>query len=93
MDRFSQWAWDRHGTRCSWLLSAIAFVVVLPIYLLLSFAIVAVEHSSRYGEAAGAAAVAALLFAYGLALPGRGAWQLVEQCAAGRQLDRPGHWK
>ncbi|MGO8941605.1 MAG: hypothetical protein ACLP3C_11805 [Mycobacterium sp.] len=57
MDRFFQWAWDRHGPRYSWVCSATAFVVVLPIYLFLSFAIVAVEHSSRYREAAGAAAV------------------------------------
>jgi adenylate cyclase len=88
MDRFMQWAWDRHGTKYSWLVAATAFVVVLPIYLFLSFAIVAVEHSTRYREATGAVAVSALLFAYALALPGSGAWQLAEQWAAGVELNR-----
>ncbi|MGB9307284.1 MAG: adenylate/guanylate cyclase domain-containing protein [Mycobacterium sp.] len=88
MDRFMQWAWDRHGTRYSWLLSATAFAVVLPIYLFLSFSIVAVEHSSRYWEAACAAVVAVLVIAYALPLPGQGAWRLAEQWAAGREVDR-----
>lgn len=88
MDRFIQWAWDHHGPRYSWVVSATPFVVVLPIYLFLSSAIVAVEHSSRYWEAAGAAAVAVLVIAYVLPLPGHGVWRLAEQWAAGRELDR-----
>ena len=70
------------------MLAGTAFCVALPIYLFLSFAIVAVEHSSRYWEAAGAAGVAVLVIAYALALPGHGVWRLAEQCAAGSELDR-----
>ena len=69
-------------------LSGTSFVIALPNYLFLSFAIVAVEHSSRYWEAAGATAVAVLVIAYALPLPGHGAWRHVEQWAAGREVDR-----
>jgi adenylate cyclase len=88
MDRFFQWAWDHHGARYSWVLSAWVVVVALPIYLFLAFVIVAVEHSSRYYSAAGVAGVAVLAIAYGALLPGHGAWRLAERWAAGRELDR-----
>jgi adenylate cyclase len=70
------------------MVSGASFVIPLPNYLFLSFAIVAVEHSSRYWEATGAAVVAVLVIAYALPLPGRGAWRLAEQWAAGREVDR-----
>lgn len=88
MDRFFQWAWDRHGARYSWVISAWAGAVVLPIYLVLSFAILAVEHSGRYGAVAGATAVHAVVIAYAVPLPGQGAWRLAERWAAGARVDR-----
>jgi class 3 adenylate cyclase len=88
MDRFFEWAWNRHGARYSWVISAWAVAVVLPIYLFLAFAILAVEHSSRYWDAAGTAAVAALAVAYVVPLPGHGVWRLIEPWAAGGELDR-----
>lgn len=87
MDRFCQWAWDRQGARYSWVSFAVAIVVPLPIYLTLSFAIVAFENSSRYLAAAAATAVTMLVLAYGLVLPGRGAWRDIQRLAAGHQVD------
>ncbi|BBX48300.1 hypothetical protein GCM10009641_06550 [Mycobacterium cookii] len=88
MDRIWQWAWDHHGARYSWVVAAASYFVALPVYLFLSFAILAVEHSSRYLEAAAAAGVAVLVIVYAVALPGIGVWRLAEQWAAGRELDR-----
>jgi len=88
MDRFIQWAWAHHGRRYSWVVSTTTFVVVLPIYVFLSSAIVAVEHSSRYFAATGAAGLVVLVIAYVLTLPGHGVWRLVEQWAAGCEVDR-----
>ena len=88
MERFLQWVWDRYGTRYSWAICAFAFVVALPIYLTLALAIVAVEHSSRYWAAAGAAGVAVLVIAYTLVPPSHGVWRHAEKWAAGDELDR-----
>ncbi len=88
MDRFLQWAWDHHGARYSWMVSATTFMVALPIYVILAAAVVAVEHSSRYLGAAGAAGVAVLVIAYVVPLPGRGVWRLAERWARGREVDR-----
>jgi hypothetical protein len=52
MDRIWQWAWDRYGARYTWAIYAIAFPVALPIYLVLSFVVVAFEKSGHYVEAA-----------------------------------------
>jgi hypothetical protein len=40
MDRIWQLAWDRYGTRYSWAVFAIGFLLVLPVYLLVSFLLV-----------------------------------------------------
>lgn len=88
MDRFLQWAWDHHGARYSWVVAAAAYFVALPVYLFLSFAILTVEHSSRYPEAVVATVVAVLVIVVAVALPGTGVWRLAEQWAAGRELDR-----
>ena len=88
MERFLQWAWDRYGPRYSWVMCAFAFVVALPIYFPLSLAIVAVEHSSRYLAAAGAAGVAVLVIAYTFVLPSHGVWRYAEQWAVGGEPDR-----
>jgi class 3 adenylate cyclase len=87
MDRFVQWVWERYGARYSWVIFGVTFVVPFPIYLFLSCAIVAFERSGHYLGAAAATAVAMLVLAYGLVLPGRGAWRLVEQWAAGEEVD------
>src|SRR5262249_18627700 len=88
MDRIWQWAWDRYGGRYSWVCCAIGFPVAFPVYLLVSFVIVAFEKSSRYIESAGVTAAAVLLMMYALVLPGVGAWRLADRCAAGQEVDR-----
>ncbi|WP_068180851.1 adenylate/guanylate cyclase domain-containing protein [Mycobacterium sp. UM_CSW] len=61
MERLLQWAWDRYATRYTWVMAAVAVGISFPVYLLLSFAIVDFENSSRYLVAAGAAGLIALL--------------------------------
>ena len=70
MDRIWQWAWDRYGARYSWALCGITFPVVLPIYLVPSFVVVAFEESSHYVEAVAVTVVAVLVVAYVMILPG-----------------------
>lgn len=82
-----QWAWDRFGARYSWVIFGFSIVVPTPIYLFLSCAIVAFEKSDRYLEAVAATAVVMLVLAYGIVLPGRGAWRLAERWAAGEAVD------
>jgi adenylate cyclase len=88
MDRIWQWAWDRYGPRYSWALSAVAFALLLPAYLMLSFIVVACEKSDRYVEAAAVTVVALPLLVYVYFLPGLGPLHLVEQWAAGHDVDR-----
>jgi adenylate cyclase len=88
MDRIWQWAWDRHGARYSWAAYAIAFPLLLPMYLFWAFLIVAVEESSHYVEAAAVTVVAVLVLAYVIMLPGVGRFRLAEQWAAGHEVDR-----
>ena len=72
----------------SWAMSAIAFLAVLPIYLLGSFAVVAFERSGHYVAAAVVTVVAVLVMSYVFILPGDGRLRLAQQCAAGHQVDR-----
>jgi adenylate cyclase len=88
MDRIWQWAWDRYGARYSWAIYVIVFFVVLPIYLFLSFCLVAFEESSHYVEAAVLTFGAVLVIVYAMILPGLGASRLAEQWAAGREVDQ-----
>ncbi|MEB3983334.1 adenylate/guanylate cyclase domain-containing protein [Mycobacterium sp. 663a-19] len=88
MDRIWQWTWDRYGTRYSWVICAIGFPIAFPVYLFLSFIIVAFEKSSRYIESVGVTVVAVLVMMYALVLPGLGAWRLVGRWAAGQENDR-----
>ncbi|OBG63330.1 MULTISPECIES: adenylate/guanylate cyclase domain-containing protein [unclassified Mycobacterium] len=90
MDRFVQWAWDRFGTRYSWVVFGVSILVPSPIYLFLSCAQVAFERSDRYPGAVAATAVTMLVLAYGIVLPGRGAWRLAERWAAGEAVDPAG---
>jgi adenylate cyclase len=64
------------------------FAVLLPAYLMLSFIVVAYEKSDRYVEAAAVTVVAVPLLAYVYFLPGLGQLHLVEQWAAGHDVDR-----
>jgi adenylate cyclase len=88
MDRIWQWAWDRHGARYWWAVCAISFPVYLPIYLVLSFLVVAFEESDRYIEGAAVTVVAVLVLICVAALPGRRLFRLPEQWAAGHEVDR-----
>ena len=88
MDRIWQWAWDRYGPRYSWVLCAIGFPVVLPIYLLGSFAVVAFERSGQYVEAAVVTGVAVLAMSYVFLPPGHRRFRLAQQWAAGHEVDR-----
>ena len=88
MDRIWQWAWDRYGARYSWVIYAVGVSQLLPIYLFTSFVIVAFERSDRYVEAASVTVGVVLVLVYVGILPGLGGSRLVEQWAAGRQVDR-----
>ena len=88
MERILQWVWDRYGSRYSWALCVVMFPIALTAYLIISLIIVAFERSDRYLEAAAVAAVAVLPRLYLLVLPGSGAMRLIEQWAAGHEVDR-----
>src|ERR1700761_4169073 len=87
MDRFWQWAWDRHGARYSWACFAFTFAALLPVYLICSFIVIAYEKSDRYIEAAAFTVAAGALLAYVIVLPARGGIRLAERFAAGHQVD------
>jgi class 3 adenylate cyclase len=87
MDRFWQWAWDRHGAKYSWVCFAFTFAALLPLYLLWSFVVLAYEHSDRQIEVAAFTVVAGLLLAYLVVLPGLDGMRLVERWAAGDEVD------
>ena len=88
MDRIWQWAWDRYGGNVLWAMCAIAFFVVLPIYLLASFAVVAFERSGHYVAAAVVTVVAVLVMSYVFILPRDGRLRLAQECTTGHQVDR-----
>lgn len=84
MDRIWQWAWDRFGARYSWAIYGISIPVLMVVYLVMSFLVVASEKSGRYVEAAAVAVVAAMVMAYVIIRPGTSELQLIEQWAADR---------
>jgi adenylate cyclase len=88
MDRIWQWAWDRYGARYSWAAYAVAFALASPVYLLWSFLVVAIEESSHYVEAAAVTVLGLLVLMYVIILPGLGRGRLVEQWAAGHEVDQ-----
>ncbi len=88
MDRIWQWAWDRYATRYSWATCAIVFLASLPIYLLPTVLVIAFEGSSHYVEAVVLTVVTLPLVVCVAALPGVGASRVVEQWAAGGEVDR-----
>jgi len=87
MDRVWQWAWDRHGTRYSWIAFVLVYAMTLPIYVPVALVIVELEGSDRFVLAAGVAAIATLS-AFGVTLPGFDRWHAIEGWAAGDQSDR-----
>lgn len=88
MDRIWQWAWDRYGARYSWVVYAITFPLLLPVYLGLSFVVVSSEESGQFVGAAAVTVVAVLVLLYLMVLPGVGQKRLVERWAAGHEVDR-----
>jgi adenylate cyclase len=88
MDRIWQWAWDRYGPRYSWVMSTFFIAAMLPPYLFWSLVVVGVDNSRRYVEAAAITVGFLAVLAYLIVLPGQGRSHLVEQWAAGREVDR-----
>jgi adenylate cyclase len=88
MERIYQWAWDRYGPRYFWAVCVIVFPLFLPVYLIPSLVVVALEQSNRYFEAAAVTAVAVAIQAYGVLLPGVGRTRLIQRWAAGYGVDR-----
>jgi adenylate cyclase len=88
MDRIWQWAWDRYAARYSWAISMLAFPIGLPVWLLLSFMIVAFEKSDRYVEVAVVTVFAVLVLIAVMAFPTRRVLRLAERWAARREVDR-----
>ena len=80
--------WDRYAPRYSWAMCAITFPLLLQIFLLLSFVVVAYENSDRYVEVAAATVVGVLVMVYATFLPGLGGMRRVEQWAAGHEVGR-----
>ena len=88
MDRIWQWAWDRYGARYSWAVCAISFPVVLTIYLVSAFLVVAFEGSDHFVEAAAVTVVGMPVLLYVMVLPGWAQMRLMERWAAGHEVDR-----
>jgi adenylate cyclase len=88
MDHIWQWAWDRYAARYSWAVCAICFLVVLPVWLLTSFVIVAFEKSADYAEAAAVTVVGLAVLAQVFVPAGHRRFRLAERWAAGHEVDR-----
>jgi adenylate cyclase len=88
MDRIWQWAWDRYGTRYSWVIYVVTFPLMLVTYLLLAIVIVAYEKSDQYVEAAGVTVVTVLVMTYVLLFPGLTRITFVERWSAGDETSR-----
>ena len=70
-----------------WVIYAVTVFLALPVYLILSFVIVAFEKSGGYIDAAAFTAAAVLVLAYVMILPGLGESRLFYRWAAGDQVD------
>ncbi len=88
MDRIWQWAWDRHGTRYSLAMCVVSICLLVPVYVVFSFFIVAFEESDRYVEAAAVTFGAVLVMVFLTVFPGLGAFRQLEQWTAGGGADR-----
>lgn len=88
MERVWQCAWDRCGARYSWAICVVTFAVVLPVYLLLSFWVVAFENSGHYIEAAVVTVAVVSLGLWVIFLPSVVRRRLPEKWAADHDVDR-----
>jgi class 3 adenylate cyclase len=88
MSRIWQWAWNRYASRYSWAVYAVTVVVLMPIYIVMSFVVVAFESSGHYVETVPLSVVAVLMLTYVMILPGLGESRLYERWAAGHDIDR-----
>jgi adenylate cyclase len=88
MDRVYQWIWERHGPRFSWVGWLIGIAVSIPVFALWSYLILAVERSNSYLAAAAITLVAVAVLSYAIILPGHGESRVIEQWAAGKDIDR-----
>lgn len=88
MNRVWQWAWDRHGTRYSWAVFVLSYLVSLPVWAVVPLLMVEYEDSDRFLPAAGIAVVTLLAVMFVVARPGSNTWRLVERWAAGERIDR-----
>jgi adenylate cyclase len=87
MDRIWQWAWDRYGTRYRLALFVANIPLTLSVYLPLTLSITTFEKSDHYLEAAIVTAGAVLLLGYLEGSPCHPQMRLVEQWAAGHDVD------
>ncbi len=88
MDRIWQWAWDRYARRYSWAIYGFTFLVSLPVYLLLTWPIVAFEKSHRYLAAAMLTVAGAVVVEAVTAIVIRREMRLIERWAAGKDVGR-----
>jgi adenylate cyclase len=88
MDRLWQWVWDRYGPRYAWALYALMVPLSMPVYLLWSFLIVAVEKSGDYVEAAVVTVIAAAGLQWVVLFVGLAERRVMERWAAGQETDR-----
>lgn len=88
MDRIWQWAWDRYGSRYSWAVFTISVPLLLSIFIIAAFLVVAFEHSDRY-IAAAVVTVITVLVLQGLSiLPGCSLIRSAERWASGDNANR-----
>ena len=87
MDRVFQWLWDRYGPRYSWAICVLIYLLGLFVFGSYSLIIVAFEGSGRFIAAAIVTAVAVLVQAYLVVLPGLKESRSIEMWAAGHEVD------
>ncbi len=88
MDHIWRWTWHRWGARYSWAIWAVSIPVVLPVYLLGSFAVVAFAKSDHYVEAALVTVVGVPVMCAVFLVPGHRRLRQAQRFAAGGVIDR-----
>jgi adenylate cyclase len=88
MDRVFQWLWDRHGPRYSWAMCVFIYPPGFFVFLCFALTVVAFERSDRFADAAVVTALAMLVRVVVLVLPGSKDLRLLENWAAGHEIDR-----
>lgn len=88
MDRFWQWAWDRHAPRYLWLVWLFTSAASLPVFLAWAWIVLSFEKSNRYGAAFIVAVVVVLVMAAVGTLPGRSWFRDVDRWLSGQEIDR-----